>query len=43
MRAFCAPDHSECLAVLGLKESIGDFNARRDDMATPGTSYEVWI
>jgi len=43
MRAFCAPDHCESLAVLRLKESIGNFNARRDDMAAPGTSDEVWI
>jgi len=43
MRTIRAPDHSECLAVSRLKEGIGHFNARRDDMPARGTSHEVWI
>ena len=43
MRAIWASDHSEFRAVSWLKEGIGNFNARRDDMSALGTSHEVWI
>jgi hypothetical protein len=43
MRAIWSYDPSECLAVPWLKEGIGHFNARCDDMAAPGASDEIWI